>query len=467
MIPSSAELQRVKGTIDALPEQQRIYENITETCKRLFNIYGFSQVRVPVIEYSEVFERKSGDELLQKMYEFKDRFQRKICLRPDLTASIARAYVNKWRSFPKPSKLWYVGPAYRYDEPQRGRYREFYHIGVEFIGADSPVVDAELISLAVDIVRNLHLKRWRLRLGHLGFFLGYLNQLRKKMISKATSDYEREMTMDYIQARLISRVDLLKGNVSEIEKGLLKDGVESADFEPATNFLAELNKLKGSEKDILPKLERLCKKHSLPMIWLDNLKQIIALLDKFGVDPEELSLDMGITRGLTYYTGMVFEVDVPTLGSQKQICGGGRYDQLIEILGGTESTPAAGFAFGLERLGLALQRKKKYQKVKGPVDVFVAYVSDDVLDYAIQVLQFIRRNGIKANLEYRGRKVKASLSYANIANIPYVIVVGSKEKRDQSVTLRNMFAKKEVTLSLESAVQMLRKETTGVNNIEG
>ncbi|MFH1787882.1 MAG: histidine--tRNA ligase [Candidatus Altiarchaeota archaeon] len=416
-------IENPKGTRDFTPPEMSQRKRVEDAVKKVLDSFGYEEVSTPIFEYAELFEVKSGSDIKERMYVFDDKGGRKLCLRPELTASVCRMYANELKNSPKPLRLYYSGPMFRYEEPQRGRYREFYQIGVELLGACGAMADAEAVCLACECLETLGLK-YRLELGSIKILRGLLGELdisgakQDKVIAlldEGRRDELKELTDDETLLTLIG----LKGGVEEIEKA-----------------------------------RKLLEGFDEPLKAVEELGEIAGILDGAGVS---FTVDFSIARGLEYYTGLVFEVRVEGLGAQNQICGGGRYDNLVELFGGP-ATPAVGFAFGFDRVCEAL----KEQGVKtGEVEetVIVAPVGEDACGYALQAAGFLRRelsgSGIKVKTEITGRKLKKVLEYASDSGAGFVVIVGGKEKDENTVTLRDMKAKTQETISVSEAAERL------------
>lgn len=396
-------IQCPRGTRDFLPdelEKRRFYE---ASLRNIALKNGFREIETPIFEEAELFILRSGPNVLKELYNFKDKGDRDIALRPEMTAPVIRAFVNGMSNDPKPIKVFYFGQCFRYERPQAGRYREFFQFGAEIIGSATPETDAEAIGTAVRMITSLGLKEYKVRIGHIGV-------LRQRI---ADIGVPSERTAEVLQK-------LDKKNYDEARPILEDIGVPTADIDA---LFALTESIGGPE--ILD---------SVPLGDAGAyLKEVVSYLEAMGLPAPEI--DLGVVRGLDYYTGMVFEVEAPSLGAEKQICGGGSYT-LSELFGG-EKVFSTGFAIGFDRVLLAIEREGATYERRG-IDAYVIPVSPDVRKQAFSVLSAIRDGGASADIDLMGRKMGKALKYA--AGIPArnAVIVGAEELSKGVVTLRDM-----------------------------
>ena len=407
--------QKPKGTRDFFPEELEKREAVRKIMEETAKSYGYLPIQTPIFEEYSLFAAKSGEELKDNMYRFKDKGNRTLALRPEGTASIARLLVTELRSKPKPLKLFYFGPMFRYEQPQSGRYREFYQFGIECIGSRTSEADAEVVAMACETLDRLGLE-YSLEIGQLEIFRGLLRDMKVK---------------EEIQDKVVSLVD--RGKIKEIDELLGKGETRK--------LVDKLIGLKGEPKETLEKGKELLKEYPLSLKAVENLEEILADLDAYGVKKYKIAL--GMARGLAYYTGMIFEIRVGTLGAQNQIAGGGRYDQLVELFGG-EQTPATGFAFGFDRVCLSEPKLAKEKEGKKALVISVGKTKRDAIK------AFKKLKG-KANveLEITGKNIRKALGYADLSGKDYSIIIGEKEAAEKKATLRDMKTGKQELLSLE------------------
>lgn len=413
-------IQCPRGTRDFLPdemERRRFFENrLRGTAK----IHGFRETETPIFEDAELFILRSGPNVLKELYSFEDKGGRQIALRPEMTAPAIRMFVNGMSNDPKPIKIFYFGQCFRYERPQSGRYREFFQFGAEIIGGATPETDAEAIAAASDMIMELGLKDYRLRIGHIGV-------LRQRI---ADAGVPKERTAEVLQK-------LDKKLYDEARLILADMGVSEADME---DIFALTETVGGTEV-----LDR------VPGEAGDWLRQVVSYLDAMGV--KDVEIDLGVVRGLDYYTGMVFEAEAPALGAEKQICGGGSYT-LSELFGG-EKVFSTGFAIGFDRILLALEKEGMTYEPRG-IDAYVISVTDDVRLKSAEIVAKLRSSGLSADIDIMGRKMAKALKFASSARARYAVIVGSKELEDDSVTLRDMSTGEQVLVKIDEIADRIR-----------
>lgn len=396
-------IQRPRGTRDFGPADMHRRRAAEQAMREACHRFGFGEVVTPTFEHSELFKLRSGPQVVDEMYVFKDKGDREMALRPEITASVIRYFVNELSTSPRPLKFYYVGNCFRYENPQSGRYREFFQLGAELIGNKNPETDAEVIALAVNCIRAAGLENFVVRIGHIGVLKSLVQSEIKdeatvadilRMLDKEDFDALGEM----FDARALPRV--LFDKITAIAE--IKGEVE------------QLNNLEQSEVT-------------------DYIREIFSVLKIYGL--EECQLDLGIVRGLDYYTGMVFEIDAPNLGAEKQVMGGGSYT-LSELFGG-EPIFSTGFAIGIDRVMLALD-KEKTPAAYSPLDAYVVPAKDDMRRYALGIVARLRSQGLKADVDLMRRTLSKNLKYASSVGARYAVIVGKDEMAKRSVTLRDM-----------------------------
>ena len=385
-----------RGTFDVLPEAQPVRRRIAETARRRLELAGYAPIDVPVFEETDLFARGVGEstDIVQKqMFSFEDQGGRSLTLRPEATASVCRAYLEHgMQKLAQPVKLWTEGPFFRHERPQAGRYRQFTQIDAEAIGSDSPLVDAELILIASDILAELGVEGVRLRLSSLGTpaaRAAYLDELR----------------------------DYLRSHESEVSDEVR----ERIDANPLRAFDADHEGTRKVMADAPALLDRLDPADA------EHFGEVRRLLDENGVAYE---LDPTLVRGLDYYTRTVFEFECERLGAQSGIGGGGRYDNLIELLGG-QHTPANGWALGVDRIALALGEGEAEAEAEREGVFVVAEEADR--DSALALVTELRRAGVPADLELAGRAIKGQMKQADRSGARYALLLG-----EGKATLRDL-----------------------------
>ena len=412
-------IQRPRGTRDFLPdemERRRHYEGILRGVAKTF---GFREVATPIFEDAELFILRSGPNVLKELYNFKDKGDREVALRPEMTAPVIRMFVNEMSNEPKPIKMFYFGQCFRYERPQSGRYREFFQFGAELIGNPNPETDAEVISMAAAMIKALGLKEYRFRIGHIGVL--------KQRIADAGVPKER-------MAEVLQKLD--KKLYDEAEPLLKEIGVK----EDAIKDIFKLTETVGG-KEVLSEV---------PGDVGDYLRKVVDILSAMGVD--DVLIDLGVVRGLDYYTGMVFEAEAPSLGAEKQICGGGSYT-LSELFGG-EKVFSTGFGVGFDRILLAIEKEGQTYQNEG-IKAYVLPVSDEVKMDACRIAAKLRSAGISTDIEIMGRKMGKAMKYASGLDVKYAIIVGAQELQQDSVTIRDMVSGEQKLVKIESLVDEL------------
>ncbi|KPU63792.1 histidyl-tRNA synthetase [Thermococcus sp. EP1] len=425
-------IQRVKGTRDLLPEDMVKRRYVFERIREVFEAYGFKEILTPTFEYTKLFELRSGEEVVEQLYAFEDKGGRNLSLRPDLTSSVARLFVNSFQTAPKPIKWYYIGNMFRYEEPQSGRLREFWQAGVELIGSPNIEADAEVIALLIESYLSTGLKEFTVNIGDRIL----LDEFAKMLGVKD----------DIGLMRLIDKKD--KMEKEEFIKALQDFGLNEDDIKKVFDLI----ELKGKPDEVLPKAYELFTSE-IAKEELKKIEELFELLKAYGVENYAL-IDFGIARGFDYYTSIVFEAIAPNELGIGSIGGGGRYDNLIEVFGG-KPTPATGFAIGIERLIPILENKGILPKFKVGSDAFVAYVGKDVeiKKKAIEITQMLRREGIKAEYDLQGRKLRKSLDYANSIGAKVAIILGKRDLAEGKVTIRNMESGEQKQVIIERIVE--------------
>jgi len=390
--------------------------------------FGFREVATPIFEHTELFTLKSGPAIVEEIYAFQDKGGREIALRPELTAPVIRFFVNELTNFPRPLKLFYAGPCFRYERPQSGRYREFYQFGAELIGNKNPESDAEVIGLAASIMRAIGLDQYHIRVGHIGI-------LRDRMSDHGVDDGSC--------AKILQKLD--KKMYEEARSMMEEAGIPDHAIEEMfgiTQVRGDVSVLEGMEGEDI-----------------DYLKGVFQVLEWYGMD--DIEVDLGVVRGLDYYTGIVFEVEAPSLGAEKQVCGGGSYS-LSELFGG-EPTFSTGFAIGFDRVLMALDKEGVDNEPEG-LDVFVVPVDDDLRSLAFQLTARLRESGLATDVDLMRRSIGKSFKYADSMGARFAVVVGQRELDQGSISVRDMRSGEQRLVSLDEVVGHLLEETRRVSS---
>ncbi len=395
--------RRPRGTRDFTPEEMGRRRTVEAAFTRVARRFGYGEVATPTFEHAQLFITKSGPGIVEEMYVFRDKGGRELALRPELTAPVIRFYLNELQARPKPLKVFYFGTCYRYDEPQYGRYREFYQFGVEILGGNPLQTDAEVIATAVEAVREAGLTGFQVRLGHIGLIRGLL----------AVDEERKARILNDLDKR---RLDDLTGELEDAGIGGMRDKlVALVDLRGGPEVLEEAGEMVGDQEGLR---------------YLTDLGRLLA---RYGI--EDIVFDLGVVRGLDYYTGAVFELHYEPLGSASQICGGGSYT-LTDIFGG-EPLQTTGFGMGFDRVLLALE-KAGVELPGARLDVFVLPVGDHMVESAYEVLRHLREAGLTADVDLVGRGPSKNLDHANALGARYAVLVGEKEWAHGDVALKDM-----------------------------
>ena len=406
------EIKKPRGTRDFLFKEMEERKYVENTLRRIFETYGYSEIKTPIFEELSLFTTKSGEGIKEQIYHFQDKGGRDLALRPELTAPVARLYLNELQKTPKPIKMYYFGSCFRYERPQAGRFRQFWQFGCELIGGNVPGSEAEIIAMSGHCLEELGLEGYEINIGNLGILRNIIN-------GAGIFGEEHDQIMGLID----------KGDVEALQDLLNKLEVDDRSRET----LLKLIGMKG-DGSILDEVEEIISYNEKSLEALKEVRELLEALEAF--DFHDYLVNLGIARGLDYYSGTVFEIYVHGLGAQKQISGGGTYN-LIEIFGG-EEVESTGFAFGFDRVMEALRKQKAEIPVTGHVDVFVAPINKDVKLKAFEIAQKLRKTGISTDVDLAGKKLKKVLSHANTAGIKYVVLVGARELEEGKVTVKNM-----------------------------
>jgi histidyl-tRNA synthetase len=410
-------LQAIPGTNDILPPESTRWDRLRLTVEGVMSRYGYGRIETPIFEAEELFARGVGattDVVQKEMYAFTDQGGRRLALRPEGTAGVVRAYIESRLDKQKPfTKLWYWGPMFRAERPQKGRYRQFWQFGVEALGASQPQIDAEQVLLAAEIAETCGLRGWELKLNSIGD-------------AKCRPAYTERL------------VEYLRG----IRTQLCGDCQRRIDTNPLRVLDCKEERCRAATADAPLIVDSLCADCSA------HFAVVRRLLDAARIP---YTVDGRLVRGLDYYERTAFELIAPNLGAQSAVFAGGRYDGLVELLGGP-SVPGVGWAAGVERLLLA----STGDAAAGPlIDVFVACFPE-TLDLAMEQVQHLRRAGLRADLDFLGRSIKAQMKEAARSEARFVVVAGPEELKRGVVTVRDMAAGSQDEVSEATLVDELR-----------
>ncbi|KRN51310.1 histidine--tRNA ligase [Kandleria vitulina DSM 20405] len=411
-----------RGTVDILPDASGKWEKLERILRTIASNYHVKEMRTPIFEHTELFNRAVGDTtdvVTKEMYTFEDKKGRSITLRPEGTAGIARAYVeNKMYALPeKLTKVFYMGPMFRYERPQSGRQRQFHQFGVEMLGVESPYVDVECMMMAITVVKALGLENVTLHINSLG--------------DEESRDAYRKALQDHFRPVLS---DLCEDCNARFEKNPLRilDCKVDAKHEAMKTAPKTIDYLSESAKA--------------------HFDKVCALLDDLEVD---YVIDTNLVRGLDYYSHTVFEIisDDPKLGAGATVGGGGRYNGLVEEIGGP-ATPGVGFAFGLERLMIALNDNEDDDE---GIDAYIMPLGEEARDLGMQISAVLRANGFSVDMDYAGRGFKGQFKSADRFKATYSLLLGEDEVKGEYVNIRDNKTKEQEQVPFEDIVSYLEK----------
>jgi len=419
-----AKYDSIRGVNDVLPEEVEKWQYIEAKARKVFDDYGFSEIRIPVIEKAELFTRSIGEDtdiVEKEMYSFPDRKGDQIALRPEGTASAVRAYVeHKMHNSSTLTKLYYIGPMFRYERPQKGRSRQFYQIGVEALGIANPALDAELISMLFTFFEQLGLSDLTLNLNSIG-------------CRKCRPPYQKRI------------LAFLKDKI----EGLCENCVNRYKKNPLRVLDCKSTHCMETVEGIPSITDHLCNECESDFAVLKSCLERIGL--KYHVNPR-------MVRGLDYYTKTAFEITSDRLGAQDAVAAGGRYDLLVEEIGGPP-TPAIGFAIGMERLALLLVTEDITLK-KLP-DLYIASLGDGAYEAAFRLAHELRTHEIKVEYDHEGKSLKAQMRKANSLGAGYVLILGEDELKSGRAVLKDMRNHKQEDIAWEGLLTEMRARMKG------
>ena len=414
-------IQLIRGFKDILPGEVELWQKIEKIARKLFEDFGFSEIRIPIMERTELFKRSIGEDtdiVEKEMYTFPDRKGELVTLRPEATASICRAYIQHklYRQDPV-QKLYMIGPMFRRERPQKGRYRQFYQIDAEIFGVQSGLVDVQLIFLLVTLCKRLNLKDVAAHLNSLG-------------CPKCRPQFKTALT-DFL--------------VSVVDK-LCSDCVRRRDRNPLRVLDCKVPSCREALTEAPSILDHLCEE------CRSDFDQVMDFLTKLDVP---FRIDKQLVRGLDYYTRTAFEIQTTSLGAQSAVAGGGRYDNLVKELGGPD-IPATGFAVGFDRLAelVALNAPQPVQKP----DLFLAALGAESRALAFEWICKLGLNGIRVEMDFSDKSLKSQMKRADRLGASYVLIVGENELEAGAAVLRNMTTKEQVPIALDSIVNNIKSQ---------
>ncbi len=420
-------MQAMRGTQDILPEEVYKWNYMEMAIRRLFMRYGYGEIRTPTFEGTELFQRGIGDTtdvVTKEMYTFTDRGGRSVTLRPENTASVVRAYLeHKIYGDQQVHKLFYIGSMFRYDRPQAGRCREFHQFGAEVLGADSPMADAEIILMAYTLFQELGLKDLELHINSIG--------------CPHCRPVYREKLIEYFKEREESLCDQCRVRLEKNPLRVLDCKEEGC---------------RAASVDAPQITDHLCDECQMKFEELKTYLSSVGI--SYQVDPR-------LVRGLDYYTNTAFEIQYTPLGAQSAICGGGRYDGLVEDIGGPH-TPCVGFAGGMERLLLALEMQGLIPAPAPQRCVYIAALGEQASVEGFKIQQALREEGIHADMDLQGRSFKGQMKQAGKSGAEYTIIIGDNELQMGKAAVKRMETGDQENISFESVAKYIADKESGV-----
>lgn len=408
-----------KGTRDFAPEEMERRRAIEVRFREVARRFGYREVMTPTFEHLELFTTKSGEGVKKQLYDFKDKAGRDLTLRPELTAPVLRFYVAEMSTRPKPLKLFYFGNCFRYEEPQSGRYREFFQFGTELIGPETPEAAAESVAFAHALLTSAGLRSLELRVGHIGVL---------KAIARALGLEDKD------RQALFAIIDKRQWTQEEAKARELLGRSTAGQAEEWVALLADLASGDATGASVLRDHGALIQKHAELKAALDSLGATFGFLRAMGV--EDAHEDLGVVRGLDYYTGVVFEFHSPDLGAESQVCGGGVY-ALAELFGG-DPVGSTGFAIGFDRALLALERSGLAPPPQQALAAFVVPIGEAARAKGIALAAQLRASGLAVDVDLMRRGPSKCLDYANHIGARRVVLLGSKELERGVATVKDM-----------------------------
>lgn len=420
--------QTVRGMRDLIGEEAQTFTHIITNARQTASLYGFREVITPHVEPLELLSAKSGEEIRQRMFIFEDLGGRQVALRPEFTASIARLTTTALKNEPKPLRLFSVGTVYRYDEPQRGRYREFWQSNFEIMGSPRPEADAEIVLLTNNLMSTLGLQGFAFKIGHIGVIRGILTQ---------------EGVDEKTQNAVLQRMDKKEYDAA----------LKLLESPKAQQMLQGLIAIKGANwQDTLSQIKTLVTGYEAATAAAENLAQILTFITQSA--NLALTVDPAFARGLEYYTGMIFEVYIPEL--EIALGGGGRYDRLIEAFGG-DPTPGVGCAHGIDRVAIALQTQNAATENKAGKRVAVLAITENLKPEALKIAQQLRSESVSVEFEVMGRKMAKALEDADKRGADFAVIVGERELKEGAVMLKDLAGRQQSVVPIAELAQKIKK----------
>jgi len=499
-MPAADKISALRGMRDVFGAEYAARRQIQDELEAHLRLHAYVPIDLPILENTELYLRKSGEDMAARLYEFNFK-SRRMALRPEVTASILRAYVERWQDEPLPLRIQYTGPVFRYEKPQQNRYRQFTMTGAEMLGARGLMADAEMLHLACAGLEQVGIRQYRLVIGHTEVLAGFLHKLclRKQLLNfllrnmenirkrgmpfvleslreiypeleLTAADWQRSDQAEPVKSRqlihvlremsdreahqaiadflhsLNIRIDTNRDEDEVIDRLLhkIREDQQEPKLRRALDYMQRLSEFVGPPAEILSQARRLFDEYDVQPNVIGELETLLKNLALFGDLKAEIQLDFGLNRGLHYYTGLMFEIHALTdQGEAIQLCGGGRYDNLVTVLGGSVPTAALGFAYGIERIASLLDSGGA---ALNQSDVYVIPIEDADYAYSFEVARFLRERDVAVEVSIDRRSVRRSLKHAHRRRAPLVILIGETERQRRQLVLRDMRGHQEQTV---------------------
>ncbi len=413
------QISAIKGTKDILPREAKKWQRVESVTKRVLELYAYKEIRTPVFEATELFEKGTGqttDIVLKEMYTFKDKAGRSLTLRPEYTPSVVRSIIeNRLYLQPEPLRFYYIGPMFRYDKPQKGRYRQFHQVDIEVFGEEDPALDAEIVEMANYLLRELKV-----------------------------SDTENLVNSVGCKKCRPSYIKDLRSKAEEASRDLCPDCKRKVELNPLRIFDCKIETCREAAKTFPKITDYLCQECE------DHFNRFCDHLAFYGI---KYKVEPRLVRGIDYYTKTTFEIVSSKLGAQNALIGGGRYDDMMQDFGGPDLC-AIGFAMGLERLISVVP----FTEEKGEF-LYLAYLGDESKRAGMKAVQFLRKESVECLIEYKERSIKSQMSRANKLGASWVLIIGEEEIKEGKYKLKNMASGLQVEGTQDEILKIIRESS--------
>ena len=431
-------VQRPRGTRDFTPSEMRRRMALEQLLESTSQKFGYHRVQTPIFETLDLFTAKSGPGVVSQLYAFQDKSDRALTLRPELTAPVMRMVADEMRNDTKPLRLSYFGQCFRYEESKKGRYREFFQYGVECIGVSGPEAEAEVLSLAIEMLHQSGLNEWEIRIGHVGVLHEILQEL--GLSDQGEPESPIASAMRYLD----------KGDWDGLFSLFQNLGIETSSIK----LLQELASLDGG-KETLDQARSILGQLGVSSESLDSLALTLNFVELLCQKPPSMKVNLTVARGLDYYTGMVFEVHVPSLGGEGQVLGGGSY-QLLHLFGLPDLDTCCGFGLGFDRVLLALEAQAQAHQQQYVVpgeqkEIMLALIPFKIsLEHVLELVRDLRKKNHEVMVDLKSRGMGKSLAWADASGASHAIIIGPKDLESQTCSIKNLASGEQVNCALDA-----------------